>query len=118
MSYLDSFKKKRSGSANRSMSRNNDTQDSGGGSKTHNDSYSRQKALEDHTANDDRHKAIMKENKMRRERIEREAKLKEEQKKANEAKALEERKKEQKNLYNKYFKPHNNYGEKIDRSLR
>lgn len=116
MSYLDSYKRKRSVSANRSSSRN-DTKSSCDGTRV--DGYSgQQRAIEQQTEIDDKHKALMRENKLRRERIEREAKLKEEERKIKAAEALNERKKEQKTLYNKYFKPNNQYAEKIDRSLR
>lgn len=103
-------------SVNRSASKN-DTRSSC--DKTRNDTYSGQQRAVDQQADiDDKHKELMRENKLRRQRIEKEAKIKEEEKQLKAAKALDDRKKEQKTLYNKYFKPNNQYAEKIDRSIR
>ena len=67
---------------------------------------------------DERHKLIMKENRERRKRIEEVAKRKEAEKAVKEMEVLGSRKKEQKEIYEKIFKPNNNNLDKIERSLR
>lgn len=122
MSYLDTYKKKRSSSRGGDTTIQSDRNNSeaykqyDSYSRDHNDDASginRERKL------DDKHKQMMRENKLRLKRLDEENQRKKDEEEKLKVKTLEEKKKNQKHMYEKYFKPNNNNADRVlERSLR
>ena len=89
----------------------------GGYSSVHNKTNPDNTMLSKEKEIEEKHRAIMRENKLRLKKQQENAELAKIQKEEQERLALEQKKQNQKQLYNQYFKPYNNNRDKIERSL-
>lgn len=140
MSYADAYRRKRSSSRHNNSSANDTSigrdgrsfggisagstvqsmtgeRKSGGYSSVHNKTNPDNTMLAKEREIEEKHRAIMRENKLRLKKQQETAELAKMQKEEQERQALEQKKRDQKQLYNQYFKPYNNNKEKIERSL-
>ena len=139
MSYSDAYRRKRSSSRHNDSSANDATNGrdsrsfggaggstvqsvagdarSGGYSSLHNKTDPDNTMLAKEREIEEKHKAIMRENKLRLKKQQEAAELAKLQKEEQERKTLELKKQNQQQLYNQYFKPYNNNKDKIERSL-
>lgn len=139
MSYSDAYRRKRSSSRHNNSSANDSTagRDSrsfggaagstvqsvagetrgGGYSSLHNKTDPDNTMLAKEREIEEKHKIIMRENKLRMKKQQDAAELAKLQKEEQERKTLELKKQNQQQLYNQYFKPYNNNKDKIERSL-
>lgn len=114
MSYLDSFKRKRSNSRGDTTIQSAQSNRNNSYSLNHNET-----AVKDLKEADEKHRQIMRENKMRMKRLEEENSKKQQEEEQKKNKILEDKKLKQKQLHEKFFKPNTDNAEKvIEKSMR
>jgi hypothetical protein len=114
MSYLDTFKRKRSSSRGDTTLQSAQSNRNNSYSLNHNDT-----AVRDLKEADEKHRQIMRENKLRMKRLEEESLKKQQEEELKKLKILEEKKLKQKQLHDKFFKPNSDNAEKvIEKSMR